>query len=52
MTEEEYRAEMAKQAKIANLIELRRLAGDNSDVGRFFDRQTLNIAIQQELMRR
>lgn len=32
MTEEEYRAEMAKQARIANLIALRRLASDNAAV--------------------
>lgn len=34
MTEEEYRAEMVKQARLANLIALRRLASDNMSVSR------------------
>lgn len=49
MNEEEYRAEMAKQAKLANLIALRRLISDNMGVGHYFDKDRINLLISQEL---
>lgn len=53
MDEEEYRAEMAKQARIRNMIELRRLAGDNLSVmglvGRLIGGEVLTQKIIMEL---
>ena len=47
MTEDEYRAEMARQARIANLIALRRLASDNYAVSRAVDSRALEAEIIQ-----
>lgn len=46
MTEEEYRAEMAKQARLANLIALRRLMSDNMNVSMHFQSRRVNELIE------
>lgn len=49
MTEEEYRAEMAKQARIANLIALRQLAKDSAMISEAVGSYGIVEEILQEL---